>query len=318
MFHYTNSEILVKAKFDFTNVTLNHLSVGTPEYVSSKKTLLKTRSKCVLVLALYAYERQQRTKHREYIRDKFLVPVRFDDWVHRLDSQGRKKFQRQTRMTKKCFNTLFEKLKSNKNFKTKTQMVRNGNIIEDKVKLLITLLYFAGEELVSLSREFSIDLGGIMPFIKKVTLAINEEYADTIFVGKDPRILVDPIFRAEIANGFYERALRMYNGDTDLALQFSRVLGAIDGCAVKQNTPRTKYGPLDYFNRKGYFALALMAICDANYRFVYFDPTVKGTVHDSTAWKYDPFLGSSLEEKPNLIGTINGGYSFFLGDAAYR
>ncbi len=48
-------------------------------------------------------------------------------------------------------------------------------------------------------------------------------------------------------------------------------VGALDGIAIQIQLPNTREAPntSTYYNRKGFFAIAVQAVCDANYRFTY-------------------------------------------------
>ena len=66
-----------------------------------------------------------------------------------------------------------------------------------------------------------------------------------------------------------------------------------------------------YVCRKGYHSLNLLAVCDANMKFIYFVSKWPGSTHDSYA-----FENSTLREhfRPNNPRRIDG---FLLGDSAY-
>jgi hypothetical protein len=63
-------------------------------------------------------------------------------------------------------------------------------------------------------------------------------------------------------------------------------VGAIDGMAVKIAKPRPKDtpAPRHYFNRKGFFAVVLQAVCDGNRKFLWASSKGVGSTHDSTCY----------------------------------
>jgi hypothetical protein len=65
-------------------------------------------------------------------------------------------------------------------------------------------------------------------------------------------------------------------------------VGALDGIALKINRPRPSEAgdPKEYFNRKGYYALVVQAICDHERRFMFAAATEPGATHDSKAFKH--------------------------------
>ena len=64
-------------------------------------------------------------------------------------------------------------------------------------------------------------------------------------------------------------------------------VGAIDGCALKISRPRMSdvADPNQFFNRKGFYAIVLQAICDHKRRFLFGSATESGSTHDSAAFK---------------------------------
>ncbi|CDF36756.1 unnamed protein product [Chondrus crispus] len=62
--------------------------------------------------------------------------------------------------------------------------------------------------------------------------------------------------------------------------------GALDGIAIKIKEPSRIEVPnsSSYYNRKGFFALNVQAICDSFYRCTYVGCLAAGSTHDSTAY----------------------------------
>lgn len=62
--------------------------------------------------------------------------------------------------------------------------------------------------------------------------------------------------------------------------------GALDGIAIEISEPASWEVPnsATYFNRKGWFALNVQAMCDAFYRFTFISCLSAGSTHDSTAF----------------------------------
>jgi hypothetical protein len=67
---------------------------------------------------------------------------------------------------------------------------------------------------------------------------------------------------------------------------FRHCVGAIDGLAVKIAKPRLKDvpNPMQYYNRKQFFAVVLQAVCDGNRKFTWASLLGAGSTHDSTCW----------------------------------
>ena len=63
-------------------------------------------------------------------------------------------------------------------------------------------------------------------------------------------------------------------------------IGALDGIAIKIKEPSRNDVPnsSSYYNRKGFFALNVQAMCDSFYTFTYVGCLAAGSTHDSTAY----------------------------------
>ncbi|KAM8702191.1 hypothetical protein ACLKA7_011394 [Drosophila subpalustris] len=60
------------------------------------------------------------------------------------------------------------------------------------------------------------------------------------------------------------------------------IVGCIDGTHIKIMKPGS--AEQVYFNRKGYFSINAMVICDHNLKVLYVDASKPGATHDSCAW----------------------------------
>jgi nuclease HARBI1 len=91
--------------------------------------------------------------------------------------------------------------------------------------------------------------------------------------------------------------------------------GAIDGIAIKIVEPwaGTTANSSTYFNRKGFFALNVQAMCDCDYKFTFASALCPGSTHDSTAFAVSSLstLLSRQDEKFLLPGF------WIAGDEAY-
>lgn len=83
----------------------------------------------------------------------------------------------------------------------------------------------------------------------------------------------------DIANQFYEKT------------NFPNCVGSVDGKHIRCINPRT--GGSKFFNYKKYFSLVLMAVVDANLRFIAIDVGAYGKEGDSTVLRDSP-LGKKL------------------------
>lgn len=89
------------------------------------------------------------------------------------------------------------------------------------------------------------------------------------------------------------------------------IIGAVDGIAIKIRCPHGSVeNPGAYYNRKGFYALVVQAVCDARRRFIFVNAKAEGSTPDSVAWSMSR-LGSYLDEHG-----LPSGYCI-VGDAAY-
>lgn len=89
------------------------------------------------------------------------------------------------------------------------------------------------------------------------------------------------------------------------------IVGAVDGIAVKIRCPSGAIkNPGAYYNRKGFYAIVVQAVCDSHRRFIFVHAGSEGSTPDSVAWSLSG-LGRYLLEHG-----LKYGYSI-VGDAAY-
>lgn len=87
-------------------------------------------------------------------------------------------------------------------------------------------------------------------------------------------------------------------------------IGSIDGIAIAIEKPPEGYNPLHFYNRKGYFALPVQAVVDADYRFIAVSITCSGSTHDALCYKLSNIY-ENLEK-----GNVPKGF-WIAGDDAY-
>jgi len=103
---------------------------------------------------------------------------------------------------------------------------------------------------------------------------------------------------------------------------FPNCLGAIDGKHIRIRKPKNTGS--DYFNYKDYFSVVLMAVVDANYRFLVVDIDAYGKGSDSLVFQNSNF-GKRLQRgeldvpPPSNIEGYNGSafHYVFLADGAF-
>ena len=180
--------------------------------------------------------------------------------------------------------------------------------ISAEVRLAVTLRYLAlGDGFRSLSQQFRIGLSTARYIVRETCQAL-------CYVLQE-KYLCTPRNRDEwlaIANRFNTR------------WQFPHVLGCLDGKHVRISRPR-RSGSL-YYNYKGYFSIVLLAICNAEYEFLYVDIGAEGKASDGGTWRQSTFnqyledLANPLNiPTPDVVPGINRILPYYLvGDEAFR
>ena len=122
--------------------------------------------------------------------------------------------------------------------------------LSPELKLAITLRHLAtGDSYRSLMHGFRVAHNTISLVVRQVCRAITDEYAQEVISTP-----TTPEEWLQIADQFGAR------------WQFHHTLGALDGKHVAIKRPRN--GGSKYFNYKGYHSIVLMALVDAEYKFI--------------------------------------------------
>lgn len=90
---------------------------------------------------------------------------------------------------------------------------------------------------------------------------------------------------------------------------FSCVNGAIDGSHIRIKPPQRYH--LDYLNYKGFHSVNMMALCDANGRFLDIFVAYPGSVLDTRVMKNSAFYKAQRYPPPGYILLGDGGYPCF-------
>jgi DDE superfamily endonuclease len=90
-------------------------------------------------------------------------------------------------------------------------------------------------------------------------------------------------------------------------------VGAVDGIAIQIEEPKRASvpNPSTYYNRKGFFALCVQAMCDSQFIFRFASATTPGSTHDSVAFEMSSL--SDLLRKD--VGGLPHGYWIAADDA---
>jgi len=134
------------------------------------------------------------------------------------------------------------------------------------LKLAITLRHLAtGDSYQSLMYAFRVASNTISSFVPEVCEAILAEYQEEVISTPST-----PEGWKEIAEVFGRR------------WNFQHALGALDGKHIRIRCP-AKAGSL-YYNYKGYHSMVLMALVDADYKFLWLSCGANGSASDAQLW----------------------------------
>ncbi|XP_046388639.1 protein ALP1-like [Ischnura elegans] len=162
--------------------------------------------------------------------------------------------------------------------------------ITPEEKLVVTLRYFAtGTSMQDLHYQYRISQPSISMIIRQVCAAIWKNLQHLCF----PELTTD--FWLKTAAKFYEQT------------NFPHCIGALDGKQIRVIKP-VNSGSL-YYNYKNYFSILLLAMCDADYKFIFVDVGAYGKSSDSTVFKESTFkkkLDSGLLNIPENASSFQG------------
>nr|XP_054774507.1 putative nuclease HARBI1 [Lytechinus pictus] len=236
---------------------------------------LRERHSIQLVALIRARQRvYNRRERRWWVRpwiERRVVFGQYDTLMAELKNECQGDFVNYMRMEPAMFYELLQRISPRIK---KSQ--RNRQPLEAGLKLAITLRYMVtGNSYKSLQYSFRVAHNTISVFIPEVCQAIVEEYKDEVF---DFPTTSDGW--KKVAETFCKR------------WNFHHVCGALDGKHVAVRRPRTS-GSL-YYNYKGFFSIILLALVDADYKFLWGDIGSQGSSSDCQIFNHSP-LRAGLE-----------------------
>lgn len=168
---------------------------------------------------------------------------------------------------------------------------------KELMKLSVTLRYLAGGSYLDISVAHHLPTSSIFKIMDETITRIDSALKIEFHYDNDSHL-----------QGISQQFTR--GGISPL----SNCCGAIDGIAIKINEPsaRDVANSSTYYNRKGWFALNLQAMCDSFYRFTFLSCIAPGSTHDSTAYAMSS-LSRLLSRETN---TLLPGY-WIVADDAY-
>jgi len=257
----------------------------------------------IIALALWRRHHDQRRRQvwvRPWIARRPLFST-YHQLMAELERESRGDFKGYLRMEPEMFHEMVERL-TDVLEKTKTNWRPNLGV---GLKLALTIRYLAsGDSYRSLAYSFRVPHNTISKVVREVCASIVDEY--------DPEVFSTPStpdsWRA-IADRFGSR------------WNFHHTCGALDGKHIAMKCPKDS-GSL-YYNYKGFFSLILLAVVDADYKFLWADVGANGSASDCAVFNGST-LGAALTNNtlglppPEPLPNDDRDTPFFLvGDDAF-
>ncbi|XGW29387.1 hypothetical protein V3C99_008867 [Haemonchus contortus] len=206
-----------------------------------------------------AYLHESRRKRRTYVRPEHVpfLETRFRDFDEYLSSQTPEAFLEYTRLTPEEFEGLFEHIGGRLHHAS-----THAAPIGARQRMCVYLRFVGnGFNFTTLSEEFSCGKATVSSIVSEVTEAIIE--------GENNRAF-PPITRSyltDVANKIQEK------------FDYPRAVGFLDGRHIAIKKPNG--GIETYLNYKNFQSVVLMAVCDADHRFLIFDVGFPGQNGDT-------------------------------------
>jgi DDE superfamily endonuclease len=203
-------------------------------------------------------------------RRRFRLPFLFEELASSMTDRF---FRRMYRMPRAVFYKLLNRLEEIDERNTRPTLA---------AKLSMCLRWLSGGSYIDISVCHRVAVSSFFSNCDEIILLINRSL----------HILFNPADREN-----HERqSVAFSRGVSPL----SGCVGAIDGLAVRIAEPRGSEipNPSSYYNRKGFFAIVVQAMCDASYRFTFVSAISPGSTHDSVAFRmsslYDLLTSAAL------------------------
>jgi hypothetical protein len=251
-------------------------------------------------------KKKKRKKRKIWVHEWRTEETRFQFGLYSqlvlyLEHYDRNKFKNLLRMSPETFHAMEEKLRPH----IEKQRTFFRNPLEAGLKLAVTLRHMAsGNDYASLEYTFRVPANTISVFVPEVCRAIVNCYCKDVL-----QLPSTPEEWKKIAKDF------------ETKWNLPHCLGAIDGKHVAIKNPPNA-GSL-YYNYKHFFSIVLMAVVDANYKFLYINVGATGAGSDGGVFKETQFCKLLEEDKLGLpppeefTGASDKMPFYFVGDEAF-
>ena len=225
------------------------------------------RRKWLLLLMMYRIQRKKkRVKRTIWVKQWLAAREQQSSYYNILQElrvQDAENYRKYLRMNVETFTYLLEKVRP----QITLRVTNLRKPISAEEQLAVTLRFMAtGESFGSLMFQYRMSKQSIRRIIPRVSLAIVESLMDIWMPF--PK---GPADWQKIADEF----LKQWN--------FPNCIGALDGKHIAINQPW--HSVANYRNYKGFFSVILMALVDADYRFIHVTVGAQGRLGDASVFK---------------------------------
>ena len=237
-------------------------------------------------------------------------PLDWDEYMGRPHMTDQR-FRRLFRMPRPAFDGLVKILDQYWEENKKQKQKRPGGSgrpveLSTSIQLAMTLRYLAGGAALDICEMYNVWDSHFYASLKRTIEAIY--YATPDWPLLEALQSSTEADLEALSEGFRRRSHRNMRG----------AIGAIDGLLIPIRAPHGEANVKTYHCRKGFYAVNVQGICDADYRITYASiARAPGATHDSYAWSLDP-LHNRLHGDDSPIAQMlkRRGY-YLIGDDAY-
>ena len=240
--------------------------------MSSEEAILLLAEEEMILLATATLVADKKRKKRRCNRRKLWVKPwllrrmeygQYEKLLFELQSEDARGFKNFVRVDHQLFQELIDRV--GPRLEKRDSFMRKA--LEPGLRLAITLRYLAtGDSYTSLQYGFRVAHSTISLIVPETCEAIIHEY-------------MEEVVRCPCTPDEWRKVSQEFSARWD----FHNTLGALDGKHIPIRCPRN--GGSLYFNYKGFHSIVLLALVDANYKFLYVDVGANGSSSDGGIFK---------------------------------